>query len=196
MNIDHYQQLWNTLNRIFPVSGELFLQLTKTFYPLKYRRKQVLIAEGVVPPCIGFVTAGIFKYYYLDKNGTEYIKHFTMEGDFVASYSSFLNQTPSLYFIEALEDAEILAISFIDYINALDSRADWQTIARKYTEEIYRIKEVRESSLLKETAEQRYYRFLHENPGLDQRIKQKYIASFLGISPVSLSRIRKRLSLT
>jgi CRP-like cAMP-binding protein len=157
-----------------------------------YRKGQYFVRGGEIPNKIGFITKGLMKYYYIDFDGNDWIKYFSVENDFVASYASFLYQTPSLYFIEAMEDTSTLSINFSSYINNINKSKTWCTIARKYTEKIYYEKEKREASLLKEDGSERYFNFLIEYKHLIDRINIKDIASFLGLTPVSLSRIRNK----
>ncbi len=157
-----------------------------------YSKKEYFVREGDIPGKIGFITKGLMKYYYIDFGGDEWIKYFSAENDFVASYASFLYQTPSLYSIEAMEDTTTLTINFNSYINKINKSRTWCNIARKYTEKIYYEKEKREASFLKENGRERYADFLNEYKHLVDRISLKDTASFLGLTPVSLSRIRNK----
>jgi CRP-like cAMP-binding protein len=141
---------------------------------------------------MGFIVQGLVKYYYIDSDGNEWIKHFSAENDFVASYASFLYQTPSLYFIESLEETTILTINYDVYMKYLQNSFTWNSIARKYTEKIYYEKEKREASFLKEDGSERYTNFFNEYKDLADRLSLKDIASFLGMTAVQLSRIRNK----
>ena len=100
----------------------------------------------------------------------------------------------SYFSIEALEDSEILEISWKDFMQLLDQDIFWVKFLLKFIERGYMIKEKRERDLLLLDAETRYKNFLLEFPGMDQRIKQGIIASYLGIKPETLSRIRSKIS--
>jgi CRP-like cAMP-binding protein len=157
-----------------------------------YSKGEYFAREGDIPDKLGFITKGLMKYYYIDFDGNEWIKYFSAENNFVASYASFLYQIPSLYHIEAMEDTTALSINFNSYINNINKSKIWCIIARKYTEKIYYEKEKREASFLKEDGSERYFNFLNEYKHLINRISIKDIASFLGLTPVSLSRIRNK----
>ena len=159
-----------------------------------YNSGQYFASEGDVPDKLGFITKGLMKYFYIDDEGNEWIKHFSVENDFVASYGSYLYQTPSLYFIEAMEETDILTVSYNLYIENINKSKTWCAIARKYTEKIYYDKERREASFLKMNGTERYLDFLEKYKHLTGRISMKDTASFLGLTPVSLSRIRSKLS--
>jgi CRP-like cAMP-binding protein len=150
------------------------------------------IRDGEIPSKMGFIVQGLVKYYYIDSDGNEWIKHFSAENDFVASYASFLYQTPSLYFIESLEETTILTINYDVYMKYLQNSFTWNSIARKYTEKIYYEKEKREASFLKEDGSERYTNFFNEYKDLADRLSLKDIASFLGMTAVQLSRIRNK----
>lgn len=169
-------------------------KIRKDFKTEHYIKGQFFVMEGDIPGKLGFIIKGLMKYYYIDAKGDEWIKHFSAENDFVASYGSFLYQTPSLYFIEAMEETTILSIPYNVFINNINNSILWCAIARKYTEKIYYEKEKREASFLKLDGTQRYLNFLEGYKHLTNRISVKEIASFLGLTPVSLSRIRSKIS--
>ncbi|MTI55658.1 Crp/Fnr family transcriptional regulator [Geosporobacter ferrireducens] len=196
MELNGYQKLCEELNKIYRIPEVEIKNIRNVFASVKQRKGDKFACEGDIPESIGFVVSGLYKYYYIDRNGDECIKHFTKENDFVASYASFIMRKPSLYYIEALEGSELLVIQYSDYIRGVESSTFWQNIARKYAEKMYIIKELREGSFLKETAQDRYVQFIKENPNLQGRINQKNIASYLGIAPESLSRIKSKLNLT
>lgn len=196
MKSSGYQRLYEELNKIYRIPETEADNIRKLFVSFRQRKGDKFISEGEIPRSIAFVVSGLYKYYYIDRNGNECIKHFSKENDFVASYASFIMRKPSLYYIEALEDSELLVIQYSDYIKGVENSILWQNIARKYAEKMYIIKELREGSFLKETAQERYIQFINENPDIPKRVKQKNIASYLGITPESLSRIKFKLNLT
>lgn len=157
------------------------------------KKGQFFIQEGQVQKKLGFISKGLVKYYYIDNKGNEWIKNFAIEGDFIASYGSLIYQSPSLYFIEALEDTSLLTIAYEVFQGLVSTSKIWGDAARKFTEKVYYKKEVREASFLKMDATERYLNFLKDYKHLINRVEIKDIASFIGISQVSLSRIRKNI---
>jgi hypothetical protein len=119
---------------------------------------------------------------------------FFTEGQFVASYSALLTGQESRLSIEALAPTNMLVADWHDYQALLQTRLSWQIIGRKLAEASFLRKEQREITLLADPAETRYRAFLAEFPGLEKRVRQHYIASYLGINPVSLSRLRAKLA--
>jgi CRP-like cAMP-binding protein len=165
-------------------------EIRNAFKIERFKTGMHFVREGDVPNSIGFITKGLMKYYYIDRDGNEWIKHFSAEKEFVASYASFLHQTPSLYNIEAMTETTVLSIDFKTYVDNISKSMTWCSIARKYTEMIYYEKERREASFLMEDGSERYSHFIIEYKHLLSRISIKDIASFLGLTTVSLSRIR------
>jgi CRP-like cAMP-binding protein len=134
--------------------------------------------------------------YYRDARGTEWTKAFCLAGTVVAAYSALLRGEPSRLSIQALEPSTLLVADFDSYQTLTAEHPCWQIVNRKLAEGLFIKKEQRESELLLDDASTRYQNFLDEYPGLEARVKQYHIASYLGITPVSLSRIRaQRLNL-
>lgn len=152
------------------------------------------LEAGTVPGKFGFVVQGLFRYVYITDKGIEFTKGIISENNFISSYSAMISNTPSYFFIEALEDSEILEISFSKWQELQNSHPFWDKFLIRLVEMGFAIKEKRERDLLLLDAETRYKNFLNEFPGMDKRIKQQIIASYLGVQPESLSRIKQKLS--
>lgn len=149
-------------------------------------------------PCgtIGFVLRGIFRFYYLTFDGQDMTKSFCSENEFVGVYSAFLQNLPAAYSIEALEPGELLVFSFRTLQKLSQQDPVWLQLRLQMVEQLYLKKEQREQQLLLYDAKIRYQNFLNAYPNLEKRLKQYHVASYLGITPVSLSRIRAQLGLT
>jgi CRP-like cAMP-binding protein len=150
------------------------------------------ISAGEVPTKIAFVCSGLFRYVYFKKNGDEYTKGILTECNFLSSYSAMILKKNSYFFIEALENSQIFEINWEIFNELMQKDIFWVGFLLKFVEKGFIIKEKRERDLLLLDAETRYNNFLIEFPCMDQRIKQGIIASYLGIKPETLSRIRKR----
>lgn len=159
-------------------------------------KNDYFIRAGQVPPEFGFVASGLMRLYYLTEEGNEFTKAFCLENSFVTSYSALLLNKPSGLFIQALENTVLLVGDFDEFRKLYNKHICWQELGRKIAENLFIKKEERESPLLLDSAEIRYTKFLKEYPLLDKRIPQYHIASYLGITPVALSRIRARRSKT
>ena len=157
------------------------------------RKGDHFIREGTVPTRFGFVVRGLFRYYYLNANGSEFTKGFFPENNFITSYTAMKANRPSYYGIEALEDSQIVIIDYHHWKELYITHPCWTYFLLALLEKGYAKKEARERELLLLNAEERYRIFLAQYPHLEDRIKQHLIASYLGITPVALSRIRKTM---
>ena len=151
------------------------------------------IKAGETPLKIAYVTKGLFRYVYTNGKGDEFTKGIIVENFFLCSYSAMILGKPSHFSIEALEDSQVLEIIWQDFTHLLEGDIFWVKFLLKFVEKGFMIKEKRERDLLLLDAETRYKNFLEEFPEMDQRIKQSIIASYLGIQPETLSRIRKKI---
>jgi len=181
-----------TLNAIaeFPeVQIEKILSFSKI---KKIRKDECYIREGEKPKSFAYVFSGLFRYYYIDKNGNDFTKGFFFENSFITSYSALIQNRESYFSIEALEDSEIIEIDYEKWKTLFNQELVWYKFLLTLIEKGYCVKESREREFLLFDAEERYRSFLQTFPDQQKRIKQHFIASYLGITPVALSRIRKK----
>jgi CRP-like cAMP-binding protein len=178
-----------TIVNLPTAEADRFLQILR---PVEILKGEYFICEGQVPTKMAFVGKGLFRYLYVDTAGREYTKNFMPEGSFIASYSAMIHKTPSLMHIEALEDSAIYEIPYTEWQTLRNGHPCWNALLVNFLEKGFCVKEKRERELLLLEAEDRYQIFLHDFPALEHRVKQHLIASYLGISPVSLSRIRNK----
>ena len=164
------------------------------FLELKQLRKnELFIAEGKRANEIGLVITGMFRQYYT-KDGEEKTTYFFFEQHFISAYISCITGNPSLITIEALSDASYVSFSFTKMNELLNSSMAWQKFGRLIAEYTMIGLEERMVSLLLQSPEERYVELLNSNKiKIMERIPQHYIANYLGITPVSMSRIRNRL---
>lgn len=154
---------------------------------------EYFIRAGEIPKKFAWVEKGLFRYVYINEEGKEFTKSLFQEHSILSSYSSMILQIPSYFYIEALEISEIVTFEFEQWRVLQKENPAWTEFLLALVQKGFITKEKRERELLLLDAEQRYRIFLQEFPGLDKRIKQSIIASYLGISPESLSRIRKNM---
>jgi CRP-like cAMP-binding protein len=194
-----------------PMAVGDFLQKMQLYYPLSDHCKQDLIklldkksiakgdfllSAGEVPKFFYFVNKGLFSYYHVTENGDPIIKKFFAEHTFIASMSALIEQKPSLFAIAALENSEVLQFSANRFRDLMEIHHDLAMYHIRYIEKNWIVaKENLEISLKYETAKDRYIQFKEEHKPILHRLKQHQIASFLGITPTQLSRIRKDLNL-
>jgi len=194
MLIAMIEKLRSFFERSFPITDEQFEFIKTMFIPKKVKKGEFLLREGEMTRYSIFVASGCLRTYTIDDSGKEHILQFSPENWWTGDMS-FTSNVPSKCFIEALEDSDVLLteMSSIQKLNKYipQSAAQYETALQKSME----AKNQRIISSLSATAEQRYNDFLKKYPSLVQRVPQHMIASYLGISPETLSRIRKQQSL-
>ncbi|MCL6272390.1 Crp/Fnr family transcriptional regulator [Muricauda sp. 2012CJ35-5] len=159
----------------------------------EFPKKTHLLVKGKVENHLSFISEGIIRLY-IPNPDNDLTFGFAFKGNFVSAYDSFLTQAPCIYSMEAITETKLWRISYQDLEAVYKSTEIGNFIGRKAAEEQFLKKSQREIALLNDTAEQRYLKLFTERPELIQKIPLKYIASYIGITPQALSRIRKRIS--
>ncbi|WP_207426088.1 Crp/Fnr family transcriptional regulator [Pedobacter sp. SYSU D00535] len=158
-----------------------------------YRKKTVLLSQGEVCRFEAYIVSGCVKKYYIDRNGDEVILQFAVEDWWISDIGSFSEQKPSNLFIETLEDTELLIIDYESKELLYQQLPHLERVFRLMLQRSYSVLENRFYATVSHTAEQRYLDFMSRYPTIPQRVPQTQIASYLGITPESLSRIRSNL---
>lgn len=168
--------------------------IIQTFFKeKKLRKRQLLLEQGEVCRYLSFISSGLMRTYNVDEKGNEHMSIFGWEGWWLSDFNSFLTGETSVFSIDAIEPTELLMISLADYESL--------TLAVPLMDRYFRIlyqnslitKEKRLLSSIKHTAEEKYLQLADTNPEILKRVPQNLIASYLGIAPETLSRIRKKL---
>lgn len=169
-------------------------QLKKFFIPKRLRKKQYLLQDGDVCMYTAFVEKGLLRSYTIDEKGNEHIMQFAMEDWWIADMYSFFTGEPSPYSIEALEDSELLLINRKAYDEMLLSVPKMERYLRILVQNSLIATQRRLSSKLSLSAEENYKKLVASCSNIIQRVPQHMIASFLGITPETLSRVRKQMA--
>jgi CRP-like cAMP-binding protein len=171
--------------------------LSRSFFvPRKLRKKQYLLQEGDVCKYVAFVEKGLLRSFTVDDKGHEHITQFAFEGWWIADQVSFLTGEPSEYNIEALEDCELLLLTKQAEDEMLEKIPKFERYFRILLQNNLIATQKRLASSLSQTAEERYNELISVCPDtLPKRLPQHMLASFLGISPETFSRIRKQMTL-
>jgi CRP-like cAMP-binding protein len=156
------------------------------------KKNHFLLREGEICRQVAFINRGLLRLYYV-KEGKEFNSGFFQPGAWVSEYASFLHKKPSLFFIEALEDTEVFLLNYENMQNLYDHGKAFERLGRLIAENLFFAYFKRNVSLLLDSPEERYMSFLEENTSLISLIPLKHIASYVGVEPESLSRIRKRI---
>lgn len=180
------------LDNIAPLKSEDWKLAKDLFKEERIRKGEFFVRFDEVCAKIGFVSKGLFRMFYM-VNGEENTTLFFSENQFVTDYFSFLNQTPSIGPIQALEDSIVYSVTQ-NNLQQLYELKNWERIGRIMAERAFLFSVMEASRFLHDDYETRYVTFLKENPDYIQRIPQYMIASYLKMTPETLSRVKKRIN--
>jgi len=185
--------LFSHIEQKVPLTERDKIAIETFFIAKKLRKRQYLLQEGDICKHLTFVAKGLLRTYNVDDKGDEHMSLFGWEGWWVSDFNSFLSGQPAVFNIDAIEDSELLLISQENY-EALTLEVP---IMDRYFRILYQnslvTKERRIMSSITHTAEEKYLQLIESSPQLVERIPQHLIASYLGIAPETLSRIKKNL---
>jgi CRP-like cAMP-binding protein len=187
------ESLLNSITSIITLSPTEIEIVSALFKEKTYHKGDFFLAEGQICKQVGFVTTGLMRYY-INHDGEDKTYDFAQENNFVCNYESFIPRTASTKNIQALEDCNVLQISYHDLQLFYKSISQGERFGRIVIEQVF-IQTLQDlSSFYTDTPELRYEKILRKHPDLLQRMSQYHIASYVGVKPQSLSRIRKRIS--
>lgn len=189
-----FEVLRTYFEKRFPLTEEQFDFIRSQYLHKKIKRGEFWIREGEVAKYGVFVAQGCLRKYIIDGKGKEHILQFLPETWWVADVQGMLHGTPSSYFIDALEDSDLLLVDNDGNQNVIDQIPGFAEAFITGVQKHHDAKDKRIAAALSASAEERYDDFLLTYPSIVQRVPQHMLASYLGISPETLSRIRKRQS--
>lgn len=163
--------------------------LTSLLHPKKIKRKRYLLQEGDTNKYTSFVISGILRMYSVDKNGFEHIIQFATPGWWIGDFQSFLRQKPGNMFIDAIEDSEIIQLSKAELENLFIKVPKFERFFRILAENAVASYQQRFVNSLSLSARERYQNFAELYPSLVQCLSQKFIASYIGVTPEFLSKM-------
>ncbi|WP_422356693.1 Crp/Fnr family transcriptional regulator [Roseivirga pacifica] len=182
----HFQQLVG-------ISEEDWQFFASKLTKASFKKKDAILRTGQVENHLSFIEQGMVRFF-IPEETKDLTFAFAFENNFVSAYDSFLTQTPCTYGLEALSDTILWQVSFDELQEIYAKTTVGNTIGRLASEDLFLKKSARELSLLNDTAEERYLKLFSKRPELIQKIPLKYLASYIGITPQALSRIRRRIS--
>ncbi len=186
-----YENIQTFLNQLVQPSPDDWVAFKKALKPVSLAGKAHFLEAGQVCSRVAFVNRGCARQYYL-VDGKEICKDFLFENSFIGSYASFLTRQPAHFYVQALENMELLELQHSDIVQLYANYPTWQKLGKLIAEGLFIRKENREASFLNDGPDQRYQKLLVEFPQVIQRVPLHYIASYLGMTPETLSRIRRR----
>jgi len=188
-----YKRFCESINHIVEITQSLWDKAAMDLYICEYEKDEHLLRAGEVGEFVYFILKGVIRLFYTTEKGREYLRSFGVEGEACGSFYSSLTGTPCRFGIQALEPTRVIRARFADFTQLFETDIRWERVGRLLAEQHFILKEQREAALLLDDAETRYKQFLEDYPGLDERIAQYHIASYIGVTPVTLSRVRKKM---
>jgi CRP-like cAMP-binding protein len=189
------QPLIEYFKKYLPLNSDEISLLSERVTPGKIKRRQMILQEGFVCKHYTFVEKGCFKMYGIDEKGTEHNLRFAAENDWITDLGSFYSGKPSKLFLEAIEPSTILQIEKQDLLYLFVNSPKFDRNFRVIVEEKFIELQTRLLQNFSSNAAQRYLDFLEQYTELSSRLPNTQIASYLGITPEFLSKIRKDISL-
>ena len=185
----HRSQLRAALNDILAIDDAVWAAFEPLVRHRLVAKSEKLIREGEVCSFVSFVVAGSFRFFALTESGDEAVNGFALEGDFLASMNALVDTEPSYFSVEALEPCEVLQFDW----TAVQSTDYFSRLIELVSRDLFKGLERRQHEFLTCTPQERYQSFLARSPLINARVADRHIASFLGITPVHLSRIRRNI---
>ena len=173
-----------------PQEQELFLSKTET---KPFKAKSILLSAGEVANCTYFVNSGILRSFNINDNIIEHVLHFACEGWWIGDMYSYISEKPGNLFIEVLEDAEVVIITKENHQELYQEIPKLERFFRILAENSLVSHQERLMDNLSLTAEERFEKFCSKYPTLIQKVPQKHIASYIGVTPEFFSKMKSRL---
>ena len=188
-----HSKLLELFNRITALEEKEIELIKNSFKPLHLAKGDYYLKVGEINKYVGFLQNGLVRYFVY-KDGEESTFEFTKEGEFIADYQSFNNNTVSIQNIQAIEDCNMLIINYPDVQTIFASTKNGNLIGRRIIEHRFDVMVNQLLAVYMQSHEERYKSFITHYSELSQRIPQYMIASYVGVKPPSLSRIRRRFA--
>jgi CRP/FNR family transcriptional regulator, anaerobic regulatory protein len=181
----------NHITHFIDINGEEMDDIIKAFNVVKYPAKTYIIKKGQVCHFIGFINVGCVEYF-TKTNKKEQVISFPRENTWIGDLGSLLSGQSTNIYIKALEDTELLILDKARFSSLIENHSSFLLYYLKAIHELYMTSNEQHALLLSHSAEERYDSLLRNNPDLISRISDKYLASYLGVQPPSLSRIKRK----
>lgn len=188
-----YHQLQKYIqDRVLVTDAEMEIILSY-FHPITPAKNELLLSQGQTSQRMYFVTGGCLRIFFINEEGQDATRYLAFENNFATALMSFITGNPSLEFIQALEETQLLYIARTDFYALLDQLPCWEKFYRNYMEHAYVLNTSRLMSFITMDARERYVQLLQQNPKVVQRLPNKTVASYLNISQETLSRLKSKI---
>lgn len=163
------------------------------FKPLTVQKDETLLREGEQAKRMYFIVSGCLRIYFLQADGSEATRYLAFENNFASALIAFISRELSQEYIQALETSDLLYITYTDFYSLLEKVPGWEKFFRTYLENAYITNTRRLMSFITMDATERYRLLMAEKPQVTQRLSNKMVANYLGISQEALSRLKTKL---
>lgn len=184
-------QLRQVMKQMISVSDEELNLFLRGVTIKTVKRKVILSHPNTIPNEVFFINKGLLRVLITDNEGIEHTIHFALENQFIADYSNFILQQPSYYTLEALEETQVVILPRATIEWGYQNLIDGQKMGRLIAEYYFIYQDERIKNMYVRSAKQRYDNITNVFPNIHNRVPQHMIASYLGITPIHLSRLKK-----
>jgi len=189
-----YKNILDNIKRYVSLNEDDEQQFISIVRTTKIKRRQFIVQPNFICSHQTYVLKGAFRSYFVNDEGMEHTIQFAIEDWFISDFNSYVNQSPASLFVEALEDSTVQQIAYEDVESLCDKNPKFERFFRLVAQKSFAFSQRRVLSNLGKSAEERYLEFFNLYPSIVQRVPQYALASYLGMSPEFLSKIRKRLT--
>jgi len=189
-----YQSIFNNIQRYVELNSEDEQEFTSILRKTRVKKRQFIVQPGFTCTHQTYVVKGAFRAYFVNSDGIEHTLQFAIDDWFISDFNSYITQTPASLFVEAIEDSLILQFEYIDAEKLCSSNPKFERFFRIVAQKSFAFAQRRILSNLGKTAEERYLEFNSTYPDIVQRVPQYALASYLGMTPEFLSKIRKNIA--
>jgi CRP/FNR family transcriptional regulator, anaerobic regulatory protein len=170
------------------------IELCKSYFEyITYTKNEIVEEQDKIPEYLYFIVSGFMRLFYYDENGDEVTTHFVVPSGFIASYLSLIHNNKAVENVECVTDCFLLRIHKLKFKELIEKSENFKTYSLIIFQDAFSNIQSRANDLATLNAEQRYKKLLHEKPELLQNVPIQYLASYLGMKPESLSRIRRQI---
>jgi len=193
--MDEYESIFKNIKKIVEITSDDEQEFSSYLRKVRIKKKQLIVQPGFTCTHQTYVVKGAFKSYFVNNDGVEYTIQFAIDDWFISDFNSYITQTPASLFVEAFEDSIILQIEYNDAEKLCSNNPKFERFFRIVAQKSFAFAQRRILSNIGKTAEERYIEFNSMYPSIVQRVPQYALASYLGMTPEFLSKIRKKLTL-
>lgn len=189
-----YQNLYKNIIRHVELTEQEWTFIASKVSPRNFKRGEYLNIPGEINKYTNLIIKGSVRVFYIDHNGYEHNVQLGLTDWWTGDFASYISQQPGLFYVEAMEATEVLSFSYENLQIVFKEAPIMERFFRLLTQKAYSSFQMRVISNLSDDAEERYIAFRNKYPDMEQKIAQKHIASYLGISAEFLSKIKKRIA--